>query len=266
MIEISYNEKGMDLRTSRKHSHSNYEIFISKTDGGTFVVKDKSYPLVANAIYFIDAFTFHYSNPFTTDDNYIRSKIGFDHSFLLRLSSLIDNTEDINSLFLNTVMVLPSKQNIEICDSALNKLCESRPDHFTLSDLLAVLNIINIGINGTSNTNTGNTVIDSVLKYIEQNHMHDITLDSISNTLFINKFYLCHIFKNIIGIPVKQYLIEYRLSVAKKLLTETNDQISDISNAAGFNNTAYFSKIFKKHENCSPIQYRRLMRRSGSKY
>ena len=99
MIEISYNEKGVDLKTSRKHSHSNYEIFISKSEGGTFVVRDKAYPLVANAIYFINAFTFHYSNPLETD-NYIRTKIGFDNSFLFQLGSLIDNMEDISTLFL----------------------------------------------------------------------------------------------------------------------------------------------------------------------
>lgn len=259
MIEISYNEKGVDLKTSRKHSHSNYEIFISKSEGGTFVVRDKAYPLVANAIYFIDSFTFHYSNPFDTD-NYIRTKIGFDNSFLMELNSLIDNIEDINSLFLNTVMVLPSKQDIKACDEALAKLSEDHNEHFTLNDLLIVLDIINIGIKNSSNTNISNTVIDAALRYIEQNYMHNITLDSISSTLFINKFYLCHIFKSITGMSIKQYLIEYRLSLAKKLLMETDESISNICNITGFNNTAYFSKIFREFENCSPTQYRKLMR------
>ena len=259
MIEISYNEKGVDLKTSRKHSHSNYEIFISKSEGGTFVVRDKAYPLVANAIYFINAFTFHYSNPLETD-NYIRTKIGFDNSFLFQLGSLIDNMEDINTLFTNTVMVLPKKQDIKVCDEALAQLSEAHNKHFTLNDLLTVLNIINIGIKNSSNANIGNTVIDSALRYIEQNYMHNITLDSISNILFINKFYLCHIFKSVTGISIKQYLIEYRLSLAKKLLMETNDSISDICNMTGFNNTAYFSKIFKEFESCSPTQYRKLMK------
>ena len=260
MIEFSYNEQGVDAKTSRKHSHSNYEIFISKTDGGTFIVRDKAYPLVFNAIYFIDAFTFHYSNPFDTD-NYIRTKIGFENSFILKLSSLVENIDDIHSLFSNTVMVLPSKQDIKTCDEALNELSQASNKPFLLKDLINVLDIINIGIKNSSNNNTSNTVIDAALRYIEQNYMHNITLDSIANTLFVNKFYLCHTFKNITGMSVKQYLIEYRLSLAKKMLIDTNESVSYICTITGFNNTAYFSKTFRESENCSPTQYRKLMRK-----
>lgn len=67
--------------------------------------------------------------------------------------------------------------------------------------------------------------------------------------------------KNIRITPI-QYLLKYRISVAARLLENTDISITEICNRVGFDNPSYFSKIFKRFMRFTPSDYRKQQKKS----
>ena len=70
--------------------------------------------------------------------------------------------------------------------------------------------------------------------------------------------YFCRLFKQYTGKTPIEYLNNYRIEQAAKLLIETNDSITDIAFDCGFENTSYFIRKFKAQKSATPKQYRTL--------
>lgn len=100
--------------------------------------------------------------------------------------------------------------------------------------------------------------LSDVKEYLEKNYQDKISLDDLSETFFINKFYLTRLFREQYGVSVNDYLIQVRLSHAKSLLKSANIPIKKISSDCGFKNTNYFYKVFRKREGVSPGEYQQL--------
>ena len=53
-----------------------------------------------------------------------------------------------------------------------------------------------------------------------------------------------------------EYIQYYRISMAKKMLRESVENVAEIGTAVGYDSPAYFSKIFKKQTGMTPVEYR----------
>lgn len=96
-----------------------------------------------------------------------------------------------------------------------------------------------------------------VEQYINENFQEDITLESLSELVHINKYYLAHAFKTYKGISPINYLIQRRIEESRYLLGSTNYPISKIAEIVGFSSQSYFSQTFKRLTGISPNAYRR---------
>lgn len=101
-----------------------------------------------------------------------------------------------------------------------------------------------------------NERVKLALEYIHKHYSDNIILDNIALAANISKSECCRSFKRILKITPFEYLMEYRISKAAELLLKSTDSISNIAFDVGFNGISYFGKIFKKHRNCSPSEYR----------
>lgn len=97
-------------------------------------------------------------------------------------------------------------------------------------------------------------LIDDVLKYVEENLHKPITLNEISDELYISRNYLGKIFKDNMNITFKEYLTKTRINKARKMLLSGNYMIYEVAEAVGFDNPSYFSALFKKVLGYSPSQ------------
>lgn len=85
-----------------------------------------------------------------------------------------------------------------------------------------------------------------------------LNLKDIALSLNISAVQLTRKFKTAFGTTPIQYLTELRLAKIKKLLLETTLTIDQISECCGYQNGFYLSRIFTRHENVTPSEYRKL--------
>ncbi len=101
--------------------------------------------------------------------------------------------------------------------------------------------------------------MDAVIEYINHHYAEVITLDMLAAIADLTPQYLCTLFKRYTSQTVFQYINMVRVSKSKELLVaETNMPIKEIAWRTGFQDVSYFCKVFRKLENKSPLDFRRL--------
>ncbi len=98
--------------------------------------------------------------------------------------------------------------------------------------------------------------IKQLLSFIHAHYNEHISIEDMAKSALISRTECFRCFQTILGQSPMEYLIEYRLSMAMMLLTNTDRSISDISYSCGFNNPSYFGKLFKDKCGLSPKKYR----------
>ncbi len=99
-------------------------------------------------------------------------------------------------------------------------------------------------------------VILNAVKYINENYHKKISLEDLSNAVYMSPPYLSKIFKEEMKCSFNTYLNNVRIEKSKYLLLHTNDLLVDIALATGFDNQSYFTKVFKKNVGISPAKFR----------
>ena len=97
--------------------------------------------------------------------------------------------------------------------------------------------------------------VNTALEYIHHNFSY-IQVTDVADYLGISRSYLMRIFKNKLHISPKEYLMNYRLSEASKLLRSTNLTVKEIAKRVGYTNQFSFSESFKSIYGASPKHYR----------
>ena len=105
--------------------------------------------------------------------------------------------------------------------------------------------------------------IEQIACCIAENCCSPLSLNSIAEQFYMNKCYLSRIFKEITGFTVNGYLHARRIQKARSLLIQNSMNISEVAEAAGYENLTYFERVFKKHTGMSPLEYRRQYGKRG---
>ena len=95
-------------------------------------------------------------------------------------------------------------------------------------------------------------------KYIEENYAENVCLEEVAELACLNANYFSALFKKITGKNFSEYLTDWRMEEAKKLLRTTTKNMSQISLAVGYKDAKYFSKLFTKTVGLKPNEYRKL--------
>ncbi len=102
------------------------------------------------------------------------------------------------------------------------------------------------------------TRIRPAILFAENNFSEDISADSVAEVLQTDRFYLCKLFKRATGRTFFEYVNFLRLTYAEELLLNTDQTVSEIAYRSGFSSIQYFNRIFKKKNNHSPKEWRKM--------
>ena len=101
-------------------------------------------------------------------------------------------------------------------------------------------------------------MVEALDSYIRENAGDDISNTEIGAIFGYHPFYISKVLKDRKGTTLRQYIIAYRLKLAKKLLDESGKSVNEISEECGFNDPSYFTKTFKNAFGMTPKDYRNL--------
>ena len=102
-----------------------------------------------------------------------------------------------------------------------------------------------------------NSIINNAIEFIENNLSEDLSLDLIASNVHVSKNYLSILFQEKTGKKLSQFINELRVEKAKELLNTSSFSLNHVSDLCGFKTQSYFSTIFKKVTNKSPLEYRK---------
>lgn len=173
---------------------------------------------------------------------YIR-RLGFStDSPIIRIKDAVSVIESFNLILCDC---LKNSSNIDILtQSCFYKIL------FNLAEQTG--NIENSGINEVSRFN----YINHAIKFIERYYSQTITVRDIAGYVGIHRGYLYLLFKENLKMSPQEYLINYRLDKACRLMHNPDYSIGDISRSVGFKDPLHFSKVFSKFKGSSPRKYR----------
>ena len=96
----------------------------------------------------------------------------------------------------------------------------------------------------------------AAIDFIDKNYTRTITLDDVAEHVFLSPTYVSYLFRTEVKMNFINYLTTKRMEKAKELLKDPRLRIYEISTSVGYENSRYFSSIFKKYTGQTPVDYR----------
>lgn len=257
-------------RELSEHVHDYYEIVYVYSGKGTFFIDDIFYDMKQGDVFIIPNNIIHRAIP-DKDDPVTSTIIFFSPTIIYNV--LLDDSFSYLSLFEMAkrirnyrIPLKPENQNrleeqlLTINQETVkNELGSRHASLLTVHQI--ILDLIRIQMDQKPQlmeTNTyGPDWVKEILVYINQNLSHPLTLTELAKEALVSPSHFSRVFKQTTGLGLTVYLNNKRVIKAKELLLETNESVSFIAENCGFESMTHFHRIFKKHMDITPAQYRK---------
>lgn len=252
------------------HWHDEFEIIYIKRGKGLITVDFTSYQVSAGAILFITPGQLHSIEQFESESMEYENIIFHPQILLSRQTDSC--SRDFFSPLLNGTLTVPvlyqpddaCYKEISSCIDANDEISKTNPPayQFFIKSQLYMLFFILFNKCSTQAVPKKNSKslekMKLILKYVENNYMEKITIESMAKEVNLSQSHFMKYFKNTMGTSFIDYLNEYRLTMASRLLISSDSLIIDIAAESGFDNLSYFNRAFKKRFCLTPREYRHL--------
>lgn len=260
----------LDFTSVKTHWHNEIEFIVIKKGEGIISVDLTPHHVKAGDIIIVFSGQLH---SIEQKNNLIMEyeNILFQPSLLKSAGQDYCNDSLIQPLFAKKTDVFPVITNtsanykeISAQIAHIDQLCDACPYGYQLAVKGYLFHILFLLISdceeSISKSSKQKSVekLKQILSYIADNYQNNISIEDIANYCFYSKSYFMKFFKEAMGMSFIQYLNDYRLDIAAKLLLNTSDNILDIAIRTGFDNLSYFNRCFKKKYGIAPGAYRRL--------
>ena len=101
--------------------------------------------------------------------------------------------------------------------------------------------------------------INKIYNYVKENYQSEISIDKISKVALMSGPAFCRYFKKYTKKTFTQFVNEFRIRQAIRLIGIGNKPIGQISGEVGFNNFSHFNKHFKRVTGVTPSNYKKAM-------
>lgn len=232
------------------HYHNSYEIYYLLKGTCWYFIDKKSYKLTSGDIALIPKGVIHKTSYETK--NYSRYLINCSKNYI---------PESVREL----IPKLSCFSGSEHTKGLINRIFETikkeylSPDEFSqdiiknsVSQLLLLIARENAAHEQEKNESP---IVEKAVKYIRSHYTSDVTLNDAAKYCFVSREHLSRTFKKETGFGFNEYLNVYRLKKADSLLkNNSKSKISEIALSCGFNDSNYFSKLYKKMYNIAPTK------------
>jgi AraC-like DNA-binding protein len=253
--EIGYFASQKNHFTERK-GQKDYFLLYTVKGCGSLKYKNTKYSLPAGTASLIYCNNYQYYK--TEGDIWDYRWIHFNGSAIKIYYELI-NENSLNPITINDYNLFEQTHN-EILQTIEDNDITSKVNRALLVTKLLTICVDN-KLNTTKDINKKHkSETEKVKNYIASNYDKKISLDELCSLIYISKYHFLKIFKTHTGMTPYEYLINYRINIAKQILKNSDLPINEISLKVGFNDESSFIKQFKVATNYTPSNYRRFMK------
>lgn len=257
----------LDFREVPLHWHDEMEIIYIKKGHGYVTVDFHQYRVSGGTIVLILPGQLHSIGQF------MDLPMEYEN-IIFNVGMLLPRIEDSSSTgflrpFLNGQITVPSVYSVvskhhdalSSCLDACDEICKTKPEGYDLFIKGKLFEFFYILSNRCRNEKNPRTIksldkIKIILKFVEHSYMHKITVAEAAERIDFSESHFMRYFKENMGISFVEYLRDYRLTMAARLLLVSEDTILNIAEEVGFENLSYFNRAFKKKYGVTPREYR----------
>lgn len=237
------------------HFHDNHEIYYLVNGTTKYFIGDKIFQIESGNFVVVPKGINHKTDSEDCLHNE-RILIGFDDNILN------ENTKEVfNSLAQKSVVYIPDTKR-EIVEAILKRIENEHRVNDTQSQMLVNLYIEELlvqmqrlRLDYKPNLSQTDKTIHTISKYISANFAQDLSLSVLSQKFAMSESHLSRSFKAVTNIGINEYITYVRLMNAERLLKETDLAITEIAGRCGFNDSNYFSTVFKKAKGITPLKF-----------
>lgn len=254
------------LKEVALHHHDFYEIYFFLSGNVQYNIESHSYQLAPGDILLISPMELHQPVFHSKQQDYERIVLWIDQRFL---AELCKGGQNLAACFDSTApghtnLLHPGNSQRQVLTYQLEQLLSESETGDCYSSLcsLTYLAQILIGLNRLSVQDVqrvdprtaSDSVVYSVLGYINEHYHEDLSLDYLANRFFISKYHLSREFNRLIGTSVHHYLIQKRLAMAKQMMANGVSS-SDAYQRCGFGDYSNFYRAFKTEYQITPKEF-----------
>lgn len=155
-------------------------------------------------------------------------------------------------------------QNMLSCLKAVNRAESDRQSFFQLQVYAKMYELFyelfankHVKIVDVESKSKKYRALTRVTRYIDDHYSEGVSLEEVAEATGISRYYVSHLFKELMGTTFVGYVNDLRLSRAAILLVTTDRPIIEIASQSGFNNLSNFNRAFKMHFDKTPSAYRK---------
>lgn len=251
-----------------KHSHTRFEITVVNHGSGEYTTENAVYPMESGDVFVFSSNEIHCITK-TGPEGLSITNLHFEPRYLNQEFSESYGDSYLNFCFYHSEefenrIPADKAQSLRHHHTMIKKeflnndeqypLAIQAHMHLMLIDLLRNHHYRNV-------SGLQNTVFDilSVYDYIDEHLCETLTLSSLADVAGVSPNYFSHVFKQLNGITLWEYITAKRIEKASRLLRSKDHSYTmlDIALQCGFNNTVNFNKAFKKQKGLTPSEFRR---------
>ena len=248
------------------HHHDFYEIYFFLSGNVQYNIESRSYLLAPGDMLLISPMELHQPVFGGEQMPYERIVLWIDKQFL---DSLVISEGSLAACFDTTAPGHTNRLSLEgvprqLITFQLEQMIqalESRDvysDIYALSYLVQALVLINrMAIQAKHKEeirSSSDSVVYSVLGYINEHYSEDLSLDFLANKFFISKYHLSREFGRLVGTSVHRYIVQKRLVIAKQMMSQGIPS-TEVYQHCGFGDYSNFYRAFKGEYQISPKAY-----------
>ncbi len=274
-------QKWSGAGSSDKHIHDFIEIIYVLKGGGVNFINDVAYPIIAGDVYII--------NRGATHSFYTDGELAFYNlMFLFEIFSdkelqLLEETAEFKNLFkirysepengISGKLFIPQPMSEKLktaFDRLYEELRNTAPGYqinakawlsILITELCRTkLQLKNSNVN-IKQSNSSHDPLAKALDFINKNYLKTLSLDEIAASANLSRTYISEFFHNRTGTQIFRYINTLRIEKARLLLSsEENMNISEISTECGFDDSSYFTRVFREITGVPPRSYRQSLK------
>lgn len=241
-----------DILEYPQHYHGLFEIYYMENGSCQYFIDNCSYLVESGDIVLIPNGIIH--NTKYSDNNFLRSLINCSKYFIPK--SVVESISNFKYIYRNE-SIKPEVDNIF---RSIKNDYENQ-DKFSTEALRSLIHLLFILLARNPNQKVNkvikNKYVYKTIEYIKANFSSNVSLADAAKMCSVSQEHLSRIFKKETGYCFSEYLMSIRFKHAEHLLMNDNLSIIETANRCGFEDSNYFSFMFKKKHGVSPSEFKK---------